>query len=67
MAKVSLKEVLSSDLWIITKVKQGSKKTVRVDAKRRFPVADQSSFYSEWVKQSTIKRYIGKELKITEY
>jgi len=44
----SLKEVFESDNWIITKISQGHNKQNRVDAKRRFPVADKSSFFSKW-------------------
>lgn len=43
----SLKEVFENDNWIITKISQGYG-THRVDAKRRFPVADESSFFSKW-------------------
>ena len=48
--KVSVKEVFESDLWIIIKVISGLSNNVRIDAKRRYPIADQSSFFSEWVK-----------------
>jgi|GEM_PF-2093750 len=47
--KISTKEVFESDNWIIAKISQGLRNNVRIDAKRRYPVADQSSFYSEWV------------------
>ena len=46
--KTSVKKVFESENWIITKVMQGRGGKVRVDAKRRFPVADESSFFSEW-------------------
>ena len=48
MKKITIKEVINSDGWIITKVTQGYNGLVRVDAKRRFPIANQSSFFSEW-------------------
>lgn len=53
--KVSIKEVFASDLWIITKIMQGYG-MYRIDAKRRFPVADESSFFSEWGRKSYIER-----------
>lgn len=46
--KVSIKEVFESDGWIITAIHQGYSGMVRVDAKRRFPKPDHSSFMSEW-------------------
>ncbi len=46
--KNSIKKVFESDNWTITKLSQGNGGQLRVDAKRRFPVADQSSFFSEW-------------------
>lgn len=46
--KTSIKEVFESDMWIITAIHQGHNKMVRIDAKRRFPKADHSSFMSEW-------------------
>ncbi len=55
--KTSLKEVFASDNWIITKVMQGTGQ-YRVDARRRFPVADESSFFSQWGKKSYIDRLV---------
>lgn len=48
----STKEVLQSGDWIITKVMQGYNGLVRIDAKRRFHKADDSNFFSKWVKES---------------
>jgi hypothetical protein len=45
--KVSLKDVINNDNWIITRI-HGDAKTLRVDAKRRFPIADKKRFFSEW-------------------
>lgn len=45
--KTSLKEVLTSEAWIVTKVIKGYGK-YRVDARRRHPMADSPSFFSEW-------------------
>ena len=53
----NLKSVIASDLWIITKVIQG-KGQYRVDAKRRFPVSDESSFFSKWGKASYIDKLV---------
>jgi hypothetical protein len=47
--KTSAKQIFESDNWIITAIHQGNRKNVRVDAKRRFPAADESSFFSEWI------------------
>ncbi len=44
---VSLKEVFERHDWIITNITQGSG-VHRIDAKRRYPIADESSFFSEW-------------------
>ena len=46
---ISAKEVLTSQNWIITKVLQGRDGVVRIDAKRRYHVADKSDFFSKWV------------------
>jgi hypothetical protein len=43
----NLKEVIESDNWIVTKIIE-NRTSFRVDAKRRFPVADKSSFFSNW-------------------
>jgi hypothetical protein len=53
--KVTLKEVFESGSWIITKIIQGSGQH-RVDAKRRFPIADKSSFFSEWGSAKYLER-----------
>lgn len=45
--KVTLKEIFENDNWIITNIMQG-KKVHRIDAKRRFPIADRSNFHSAW-------------------
>ena len=44
----NLKEVFQSDNWIITKALQGNSNQIRIDAKRRYPIADKSSFFSKW-------------------
>ena len=51
----TLKQVFESDNWIITKISQGSG-THRIDAKRRFRRADESSFFSEWGSNSYLER-----------
>lgn len=44
----NFKEVFESDAWIITSIEQGLKNNHLVNAKRRFPVADSSNFFSGW-------------------
>ena len=55
--RVSIKLVLESDNWIITKIIQGTGQ-YRIDARRRFAVADESSFFSQWGKKSYIDRLV---------
>jgi len=43
----NLKEIFESDKWLITSVSQGRGRH-RIDAKRRFPVADERNFFSKW-------------------
>ena len=55
--KVSAKEVLQSfDGWIITRVHSGYNGEVRIDAKRRYHVAEEPDFFSKWVKLSYANR-----------
>lgn len=49
MAKVSAKEVLQTDNWIITKIIGGYKGKIRIDAKTRNWIADGQNFFSDWV------------------
>ena len=50
--KITLQEVFRSDNWIITKISQGgynsNAKRCRVDAKRRFRIADTEHFFSQY-------------------
>ncbi len=48
ISKITIKEVFENDNWIITKILQGSNKTVRIDAKTRFHKPDKQNFFSEW-------------------
>ena len=48
MKKTTLKEVFQNSNWIITKLSYIGSKRVLVNAKRRYPIADVSSFFSEW-------------------
>jgi hypothetical protein len=43
----NLKHIFGSDSWIITSIPQGMGEH-RIDAKRRFPVADKGNFFSKW-------------------
>ena len=45
---VTIKEVFESDNWIITEILQGNGHDVRINARRRFPVADESFILSKW-------------------
>lgn len=45
----SVKEVFESDNIIITKISQGNRANVRIDAKTRFYKADHDNFFSKWV------------------
>lgn len=55
MKKVTMKEVLTSGKWIITKVMNGYKGRIRIDAKRRNWEADGENFFSEWASEKYIK------------
>ena len=46
--KTTVKEVFESDNWIITKIIQGLRKNVLIDAKTRFHQADVKNFFSGW-------------------
>jgi hypothetical protein len=46
MQKVTLKKVISSDNWIITRVHNWGK-NIRIDAKTRFHIPDGQNFFSE--------------------
>ena len=54
--KTSAKQVFESDNWIITKISQGNRNNVRIDAKRRYQVADMPSFFSEWISRPYAER-----------
>lgn len=73
MAKkaISVKEVIQSDNWIITKVLGGFDGLVRIDAKTRCHVADGQNFFSEWCLlkyANRLRREVGKpNLEITVF
>lgn len=46
--KTSIKHMFECDNWIIIKVLDGLDGRVRIDAKRRFPVAGEKRFFSKW-------------------
>ena len=50
----SIKEMFENDNLIITKIIQGNNKSVRIDAKRRFPSINKGNFVSKWGKESYI-------------
>ena len=45
--KISLKEVVRSDEWVIKRIR-GTSSKVRVDAHRRFIKADVDNVFSQW-------------------
>jgi hypothetical protein len=45
----SVKQAFENDDVIITKIIQGNRNNVRIDAKTRFHIADKENFFSEWV------------------
>lgn len=71
MKKTTLKDVITSGEWIITKVHQGYNGRVRIDAKRRHHKADEPDFFSEWGTLKYINRLRAeadkKPLEITHY
>ena len=66
-----MKEVLTSGNWIITGVKQGYRGRLRINAKRRYPRADEPNLFSEWGTKEYINRIRREDgrgpVKITEY
>lgn len=62
----SVKEAFESDNVIITKISQGNRSNVRIDARTRFHVADADNFFSEWVSfkyaEKLAKERYGKKL-----
>ena len=69
MKKPTLKEVVTSNNWLIYKVKQGYKGHVRIDAHSHR--AGESNYFSEWgtIKYiNRVRRKAGRgPIKITEY
>jgi hypothetical protein len=53
---ISVKEVLTSQNWKITRVTQGYNGAVRIDAKTRFYRRGEENFFSKWVKYSYANR-----------
>ena len=71
MKKLTIKEVIQSENWIITKVKEMCCGTIRIDARRKFRTADGQNRFSKWCSKSyadKLRREVGKStLEITEY
>lgn len=59
--KITIKEVLTSDNWIVTKILQGYNGRIRIDARRRFHKADEQNHYSEWTTDLYYKQLTGKK------
>ena len=60
--KVTVKEMFENDNLIITKIMQGQKGKVRIDAKRRFHIADEPDFFSEWCSKIYADKLFGKSV-----
>ena len=57
--KYTIKDVIENDyVWIITKVMQGYNGKIRIDAKTRFHISDESNFFSEWCTKNMPTIYI---------
>jgi hypothetical protein len=54
--RVTIKDVITSDNWIITEVTQGSNKDVRINAKTRNRIADGVNHFSQWCKETYANR-----------
>ena len=71
MKNVTIKDVLTSDNWIITQVMQGYGNKVRINAKTRYHIADGQNFFSEWCSKkyadSILMNKYGRKLSITNY
>ncbi len=73
MAKIiTLSEVFRSGNWIITKISQGNGGVLRVDAKRRYRIADKEHFFSRYGSAKYINslshEYYGKAVdKLNSY
>ena len=71
MKKVTIKDVLTSDNWIITQVMQGYNGRIRINAKPRYHIADGQNFFSEWCckkyADSILMNEYGRKLSITNY
>lgn len=61
--KYTIKNVIENDyVWIITKVMQGYNGKIRIDAKTRFHIADESNFFSEWCTKKICRQYIYEQM-----
>ena len=71
MKELSLRQIVSSDNWIITEVKQGYDKQVRISAKTRFYRQGEQNSFCEWYSFSYANRLYrenyGKNIEITKY
>lgn len=71
MKKPSLKQIVLSDNWIITEVRQGYDKQVRISAKTRFYRHGEQNSFCEWYSLSYVNRLYrenyGKNIEITKY
>jgi len=54
--KITLKDIIEDDSWIITKVINGHNGSVRIDAMRRFYKADEQNRFSDWYQKDYVNR-----------
>lgn len=68
MGKVSIKDVITSKNWIITRVHQGYNGQVRIDAKTRFYIDNGQNHFSKWTSykyaNSIHRKHFGCNLEI---
>jgi len=66
MSKATIKEVISSDNWIVTKVLVGLGGQVRIDARTWFRKPDSENSFSKWCSEKYAQRQFaenGKSMK----
>lgn len=60
--KTTIKEVIESSNWIITKIIQGNNGQIRIDAKTRHHIADEKNRFSEWCTRNYASRIAGEDI-----
>jgi hypothetical protein len=69
--KTTIKDVITSKNWIITKVIPGCNGQIRIDAKTRFWIPDGENFFSRWTSckyaNSIHRSFFGRNIEIDFY